>query len=217
MVFDKTFRKAFLFYLKFETTIRMKLILESICKIYPMNDEILQIFASRLRPLKLSKRTILISDQKKDRNIYFIEKGITRSYNVLNGKEVTSWFSKEGDLTYSTNSFYGKTTGYETETVQLLEDSLLYFMPISELEELCSRYIEIANWMRILHQRAFVEIERRLIFRLYLSAEERYRDFSAMNADLFQRVNLGHIASYLGISHVTLCALRKQEHLSLSS
>ena len=42
-------------------------------------------------------------------------------------------------------------------------------------------------------------------------AEERYKDFCSKNQDLFQRVNLGYIASYLGISHVTLCALRKSE------
>lgn len=63
--------------------------------------------------------------------------------------------------------------------------------------------------MFILHQKAFVEMERRLIYRLYMSAEERYNDFLIKNPDMFQRVNLGYIASYLGMSHVTLCALRK--------
>ena len=52
-------------------------------------------------------------------------------------------------------------------------------------------------------------MERRLIYRLYMSAEERYKDFVEKNPDLIQRVNLGYIASYLGMSHVTLCALRK--------
>lgn len=27
---------------------------------------------------------------------------------MINEKEVTSWFSKEGELIFSTNSFYGK-------------------------------------------------------------------------------------------------------------
>lgn len=189
----------------------MNLILQSIYDIYPVSDGVLEIFASHLRPLKLTKRTILISAQKKDNNVYFIEKGISRSYNILEGKETTSWFSKEGEMTFSTNSFYGKMEGYENEEVQVLEDSLFYYMSIPELEELCRTHIEIANWLRILHQKAFVAIEQRLIYRFYLSAEQRYRDFARKNPDLFQRVNLGHIASYLGISHVTLCALRKQE------
>ncbi|MEG0949963.1 MAG: Crp/Fnr family transcriptional regulator [Bacteroidales bacterium] len=195
----------------------MKCILQSIHQISPVSDEVLSVFAARLRPLKVAKRTILISPQKKDNNIYFIEKGISRSYTIREGREMTSWFSKEGEVTFSTNSFYGKMAGYENEQVQVLEDSLFYYMPICELEGLCQTHIEIANWLRILHQKAFVEIERRLIFRLYHSAEDRYREFAYRHPDLFQRVNLGHIASYLGISHVTLCALRKQELRSLSS
>ena len=151
----------------------------------------------------------MIEPNKKNSNIYFIEKGIARSYCLIDGKEVTSWFSKEGELIYSTNSFYGRTEGYENEMVQILEDSLLYYIPIIELEKLCIDHADIANWLRILYQKAFVEIERRLIYRLYMSAEERYKDFSEKNPDLFQRVNLGYIASYLGMSHVTLCALRK--------
>lgn len=91
----------------------------------------------------------------------------------------------------------------------MLEDSTLYYMPINKLNELCQTNIEIANWLRMVHQNAFVEVERRLINRLYMSAEERYNDFIDKNTDLLQRVNLGHIASYLGMSHVTLCALRK--------
>ena len=34
---------------------------------------------------------------KLDRKIYFIEKGITRSYVLHDGKQITTWFSKEGD------------------------------------------------------------------------------------------------------------------------
>lgn len=63
--------------------------------------------------------------------------------------------------------------------------------------------------MRLLHQKAFVEMERRLIYRLYMSFEERYSDLYSKNPELFQRVNLGYIASYLGISLVTLWKLRK--------
>ncbi|WP_099465781.1 MULTISPECIES: Crp/Fnr family transcriptional regulator [Parabacteroides] len=187
----------------------MDRIIKSINRIFRINDVALEKLTSCLRPIEIPKKTILIEPNRKNDNLYFIEKGIARSYNLINGKEITSWFSKEGELTYSTNSFYGKTEGYENEMIQILEDSLLYYIPIVELEKLCMEYADIANWLRILHQNAFVEMERRLIYRLYMSAEERYKDFSEKNPDLFQRVNLGYIASYLGMSHVTLCALRK--------
>lgn len=188
----------------------MDRIIKSITSVVDIDRDSLCQLTSRLHPLEVPKKTILIDPLIKDTNLYIIEKGIARSYNILKGKEVTSWFSQEGDLIYSTNSFYGKTEGYENEQIQVLEDSLLYYMPIAELEQLCNQNIAIANWLRLLHQQAFVEMERRLICRLYMSAEERYDDFYAKNPEIFQRVNLGYIASYLGMSQVTLCALRKR-------
>lgn len=187
----------------------MKRIIESITSTSEVSSHSLSCLTNSLAPINIPKKTILIEPNRRNENIYFIEQGIARSYISINGREVTSWFSKEGQITYSTNSLHGKTVGYENEMVQILEDSLLYYMPIAELENLCLEHIDISNWIRKLYQHAFVEIERRLIYRLYMSAEERYNDFLEKNTDLFQRVNLGYIASYLGMSHVTLCALRK--------
>lgn len=184
-------------------------IIAAINKKIRINHRSLEQLISCLEPINVPKKAMLIEPDRRDSNIYIVEKGIARAFNVMDGKEVTSWFSKEGDLLYSTKSFHGEIKGYENETVQLLEDSILYYMPIEKLEELCLTNIDIANWMRVVHQRAFVEMEQRLIYRFYLSAEERYKDFVEHNSDLLQRVNLGYIASYLGISHVTLCALRK--------
>ena len=50
--------------------------------------------------LELPKKHTLTSSLLHDRNFYFIEKGITRSYCVIHGKEVTSWFSMEGDIVW---------------------------------------------------------------------------------------------------------------------
>lgn len=175
-----------------------------------MSDAAIKELFTHSTLLSLPKKHILTTSFQKDKNFYFIEKGIARSYCVINGKETTSWFSMEGDIVFSTNNFYGKTKGYEYEMVQVLEDSVLYAIPTKVLENLYSTHIEIANWSRILHQNAFIAIEKRLLSRLYQSAEERYVDLLQTHPELFQRVNLGYIASYLGISQVTLCHLRNK-------
>lgn len=84
-----------------------------------------EIFRNSLS-LEFPKRHILTSSFQLDKYFYFIEKGIARSFCVINGKEVTSWFSMEGDIIFSTNSFYGKMRGYEYEMVQLLENRFLF-------------------------------------------------------------------------------------------
>ena len=92
----------------------------------------------------------------------------------------------------------------------MLEDTVLYAVPVKDLEALYRTNIEIANWSRILHQDAFIINEKRLISRLYMSAQERYMELLETRPELFRRVNLGYIASFLGISQVTLCHLRNK-------
>ena len=78
------------------------------------------------------------------------------------------------------------------------------------LEKLYETNLEIANWSRILHQEAFLANEQRLISMLYKSAETRYVELLQTRPELFRRVNLGYIASFLGMSQVTLCHLRNK-------
>lgn len=190
--------------------IPMENIRKALKSVSGMSDDSIQALMEQHTVLHLPKKHILTSSYQKDNCFYFIEKGIARSFCTIDGKEATSWFSMEGDIVFSTNNFYGKIRGYEHETVQLLEDSCLYAIPVQRLEYLYKTNIEIANWSRILHQKAFIATEKRLISRLYYSAEERYTELLQTRPELFQRVNLGHIASYLGISQVTLCHLRNK-------
>ncbi|MGL5691307.1 MAG: Crp/Fnr family transcriptional regulator, partial [Bacteroidales bacterium] len=102
----------------------MERIIESIKKEIQISDETIGLLREFLKPIEVSKKTLLIDPFTKDGNLYIVERGIARAFTVIEGKEITSWFSQEGDLLYSTNSFHGKTEGYEEEMVQVLEDSL---------------------------------------------------------------------------------------------
>ena len=188
----------------------MENIIKALKALSGMSDESISLLLQNSRPVTFRKRDIITSSLKRDSFFYFMEKGIARSYCVIHGKEATPWFSAEGDIVFSTNNFYGKIEGYEYEMVQMLEDGLLYAVPLKDLTRLYETNLEIANWSRILHQQAFIKNEKRLISRFYQSAEERYRQLLDNEPELFQRVNLGYIASYLGISQVTLCNQRNK-------
>jgi signal-transduction protein with cAMP-binding, CBS, and nucleotidyltransferase domain len=118
------------------------------------------------------------------------------------------WFSKEGDITFSSSSLYHQRPALEY--VQLLEDSLLYLMPIEALHKLYVTNIEIANWSRVIHQEALLKMQNLRLERLSLSAKERYEKFIIESPDLVRRVNLGFIASYLGMTQQYLSSLRAE-------
>jgi CRP-like cAMP-binding protein len=157
---------------------------------------------------RLPKHHYLTEVGYKDRNAYFIEKGCSRTYLLIDNKQVTNWFSVEGDFTFSSNSLYHQTPGFEY--VELLEESTIYSIPVLELNRLYATNIEIANWGRVIHQEVLLRMQALRIERLSLTAKERYEKFIIENPGLINRVNLGFIASYLGMTQQHLSTLRAE-------
>ena len=91
----------------------MKNIIESIRKFYPVSDDSINELANLFTVCKLPRKHLLIEGGKRNRNVYFIEKGFCRSYCIINGEEVTTWFSREGDITFALNDLYHNTAGFE--------------------------------------------------------------------------------------------------------
>lgn len=173
-----------------------------------MSDRSIELLTSHFTLCTFPKRHTLVREGSLCKMAYFIEQGITRSYWLVDGREVTTWFSVEGDVTFSMNEFYyGKPSD---EFVETLEDVLLYSIPLKTLSELYETNLEVANWGRVIHQEGYKLLHRRHKDRLTLSAKERYEDMLAEFPNVFNRVNLGLIASYLGITLPTLSKIRAE-------
>ena len=143
---------------------------------------------------------------KIERDIYFISKGIVRAFTLVNGKEVTFWVGKEGATIVSMMGYVKNEPGYET--MKLMEDSELYVIKRAKLQQLYNEDIHIANWGRRFAETELLDAEVRVITLLLATATERYRDLLDNQSDLLQRLPLGCIASYLGITQVSLSRIR---------
>lgn len=154
------------------------------------------------------KGHILLRADKIEKNIYFVKKGIVRAYSQTADNEITFWFGKEGDPVISMKSYVSNQKGYED--IELLEDCELYLLKTSSLQKLFDKDIHIANWGRKFAERELVKTEERLISRQFRTATERYKELLKDNPDLLQRVQLGYIASYLGITQVSLSRIRAE-------
>ena len=143
---------------------------------------------------------------KIERDIYFISKGIVRAFTLVNGKEVTFWVGKEGATIVSMMGYVKNEPGYET--MELMEDSELYVIKRAKLQQLYNEDIHIANWGRRFADTELLDAEVRVITLLLATATERYRDLLDNQSDLLQRLPLGCIASYLGITQVSLSRIR---------
>lgn len=181
------------------------LILDRIAKLPEVSELTLkQSISEIVRP----KGTVLLKADRVERNIYFIKKGIARAFTNQDGGEVTFWFGKEGDTIVSMKSYVEGEKGYEN--IELLEDCELYELKSESLQQLFKNDIHIANWGRKFAERELIKTEERLISLQFKNATERYKELLERNPDLIQRVQLGHIASYLGITQVSLSRIRAE-------
>ncbi|GFZ40210.1 Crp/Fnr family transcriptional regulator [Bacteroides nordii] len=181
-------------------------IIKKIKEYYPVSDDSLNILKSNFKQCFFPAKAIIIQANHLDKQIYFIEKGITRSYILHNGKEITTWFSMEGDIACGSWDLYRNKSGFEY--VETLEETLVYSIHIKTLNNLYKSHIDIANWMRVLQQENFLKLQDTHISRLILSAQERYEKLMQEYPNIFSRANLGHISSFLGITQQSLSRIR---------
>ena len=73
-------------------------ILESISQYVKIDDEIRKFINQFGSEKHLSKGQVLSSHNSVDHNLYFLEKGLLRSFYFENGKDLTANFYKEGNL-----------------------------------------------------------------------------------------------------------------------
>lgn len=152
------------------------------------------------------KGHILFRADKVETKVYFIKRGIVRAYTEMADNEITFWFGREGDTIVSMKSYVNGQKGYEN--IELLEECELYEVKKQALHELFSKDIHIANWGREFAEQELLKTEERFISRQLKTSTERYRELMNNNPDLLQRVQLGYIASFLGITQVSLSRIR---------
>ncbi len=156
------------------------------------------------------KNHLLIKSDRVEKYTYFIIKGLVRAFHYQDGNDITFWFGKENDAILSMKSYVDNTSGYEN--IELLEKSLLYKLSNNDLKELYSHDIHIANWGRKLAEKELLRTEENFISKQFKTATERYMELMKNHSELLQRIQLGHIASYLGITQVSLSRIRSAFH-----
>jgi CRP-like cAMP-binding protein len=170
--------------------------------IHPMSDGLKHHLATILKVKHLPKKSLLLKAGHVCRNIYFIGSGLVRCFYIKDNNEICSWFMKEGDVIASVESFFKQKESYES--IQALEDCVLYYVSYSDLQHLYRHFPEFNFIGRVLVEKYYMLSEQRLYSLRMQRSQERY-DFLLQNfPELILRVPAKYLASYLGISEVTM-------------
>ena len=170
------------------------------------SDECKEDVRSVLQVRKYKKNEIIVSREEVCDKLWFISEGIARVFYSKGGKEITELILTEGYFVSSLQSFL--TRQASTREVQVLEKSILYGLAYDDLEKLYEKHHEIERLGRLISNRGLLTMLQRSDLLMFSSASERYQSLLDNNPGILNRVPLGIIASYLGITQETLSRLR---------
>lgn len=137
---------------------------------------------------------------------HLLIRGLARSFYVNEDKEITSRLMENGFIITSWISFY--TQHPASEFIVALEDSYTVYLQYKDIQQLYRKFPLFNEIGRKQVEYSFFKAEQRTQMLRGLSAAERYEKFCEMHPDLLRRVPLKYIASYLGMTDVTLSRLR---------
>lgn len=139
---------------------------------------------------------------------FVVKKGVFRAYINRNEKEINVWFGEENQIFGAIMPMYANKPS--PEYIQFLEDSEVYAIAVDDLEILYEQYPELNLIGRKIAEELCVILEDRITSLHTESATERYQSLMEQQPSLVQRINLGHIASFLRVTQETLSRIRKR-------
>ncbi len=190
------------------TVCRVEHLLAHIKHFHPISEDASMALQDCFEQLLLPKNDFLLSEGQQCRHLYFLEKGALRGFYNADGKEITHWFGFENDFVTSFHSFITREPA--VENIQLLESCTLWSISKETLTGLFNRYHEIERLVRIINEKYYIRLEERFVNAQFKTAAERYENLLQESPHILERVPLGYIASYLGISQETLSRIRSK-------
>ncbi|MEO0899877.1 MAG: cyclic nucleotide-binding domain-containing protein [Bacteroidota bacterium] len=157
----------------------------------------------------IPKGTVIQKVNRYAKRLLFIEAGLFRIYYVEDGKDITHFFFDENYFIAPINSiYYNKSERYEWETVEECRVKIIQYEDFLKLGEQNPKLIRIVLDFSIQMLDLF---SQKLNLLQFQTAADRYNIFLDMYPNLSNRVSLGSVASFLGITQQTLSVIRSKK------
>jgi len=171
-------------------------------------DAVWQQFQYLFKRTAIPAKTILLREGEISKKAYLIEKGCIRTWFNNNGKDITFQFFFENEGVSSIESFSKGIPGlFNIETI---EPCILRWIHKKDFDKMLAESPEIkASVAEVNLERQFMYMHQLLSF-LKDTPPQRYASLLKAKPHILQRVPLQYIASYLGITPVSLSRIRSK-------
>ena len=160
----------------------------------------------RLKYRSFKKGQVINREGQICKNLFFIDKGLVKHYYHHKDRVFILRFFSETNFFTVLDSYVRQTPSQFTTIA--LEDTETTTIDYADFDELCRKHHSFETFSRKLFTMAAVVNLKRIKEMFDADATELYKEFMLENQPLLQRISLGDIASYIGISQVTLSRIR---------
>ena len=143
------------------------------------------------------------------KTIYFVKKGALRIYYYKDQVDITESFDFENTIVARAESLFTGTPS--RKAIQAIEDSELIAIDAKKLFSLYDTFPDLERLFRKIFEEFYVKTVKRIESLQFYTPEERYHNLSRNEPELLKRVPLKFIASYLGITTVSLSRIRSRK------
>jgi len=155
--------------------------------------------------IKMNKNEIIEATDSIATKLYFLQSGVVRIFYYKDGIDVTEFFAFEGNLVARVQSILTKKRS--AKSIQMLEAGELVAIDAAQFFQLCNDSRSIERLYRLILEDSYLSVVDRVESIQFNSVQERYTALLEHH-ELFQKVPLKYIASYLGITQVSLSRIR---------
>lgn len=168
-------------------------------------DQISYLFEEREIPAK----TILLNEGEIAHQMFFIKKGCLRLWFNNDGKDITFQFFFEKQAVSSIESFL---SGQPSQfTLESIEPTMVVIVSKDGFNTLFNLYPDLKDGLQKMTFLRMGNYARLFLSRIKDNPQKRYNELVINNPEIIRRVPQHYIASYLGITPISLSRIRNKK------
>lgn len=174
-----------------------------------LKGEEIDVFLSISKYQFAKNKELILKSGRSDKNLIFILKGVARAFSINDkGQELNDFIRAQGHLMGDAKVF-----GEDIQTLNIESIGEIHFLKFSieELEVLGYKNPELMKFYLNFLKEIILTLSYRLNTFVTMTPEERYLDLITWNPILLERAFDKHIASFLGISPLTIHRIKKKQ------
>lgn len=185
-----------------------KIVINTLKQITGFTDSELDFVLQYFKQKDYRKKALIIETGEIANEVFFVVKGCIRLYCWRDGVELSTYFFTENMFAGTYDSFISRKP--TRIAMEALEDTTVLALSYQSLENLYEAFPKMNEFIRKSIEQRFVILHDLFTSYLLNSPEERYVKLLSENPDLLNRIPQHLVASFLGVTPVSLSRIRNR-------